>query len=56
MTAYNEFTDQVLLELTSKDDQHAFDTLYSRHWEEMYKTAFIILKDTDSCKDIYGLA
>lgn len=52
MTAYNEYTDQALLELSAKDNQQAFDTLYSRHWEDMYKTAFFILKDTDSCKDI----
>lgn len=52
MAAYNEYTDHALLELASKDNQHAFDALYLRHWEDMYKTAFIILKDAEPCKDI----
>jgi RNA polymerase sigma-70 factor (family 1) len=52
VTAYNEYTDQELLILSAKDNPDAFDTLYFRYWEDMYKTAFAILKDADCCKDI----
>lgn len=52
MTAYNEYTDTALLDILSEDNQQAFNTIYSRHWESMYKAAFFILKDADSCKDI----
>ena len=36
----------------SDDDRDAFDKLYNRHWEDMFKTAFTILKDTDASKDV----
>lgn len=52
MTAYVTYTDQELLVLLSQDDKPAFETIYSRYWEELYKTAFFILRDNSACKDI----
>lgn len=52
MTANNTYTDQELLKLLSQDNRQAFDMLYSRHWEDMYKAAFFILRDPGACKDI----
>lgn len=45
-------SDQELLKLLSEDDRDAFEKIYARHWELMYKTAYTILRDTDASKDI----
>ena len=45
-------TDQELIRLLSSGDQDAFDMLYKRHWADLYKFAFFILRDKDACKDI----
>ncbi len=52
MTAYSTYTDQELLELLSQGDQEAFNTLFTRHWENLYKSAYYVLRDADACKDI----
>ncbi|GAC1591518.1 MAG: RNA polymerase sigma-70 factor [Ginsengibacter sp.] len=52
MNTYSTYTDNELLGLLSQNDIEAFDNLYTRHWAEMYKYAFIILKEQDACKDI----
>jgi RNA polymerase sigma-70 factor (ECF subfamily) len=41
-----------LIDAISNGDQCAFDLLYGRYWEGLYKYAFIILKDKDTSKDI----
>lgn len=45
-------TDKELMSAISKGNQDAFNMLYSRHWEGLYKFAFLILKDKDACKDV----
>ncbi len=45
-------TDQELISLLSKGNQNAFDMLYKRHWADLYKFAFFILRDKEACKDI----
>jgi len=52
LTAYSTYSDSELVALLSQGNQQAFETLYSRHWEDLFKTAFFILRDHDSCKDI----
>jgi RNA polymerase sigma-70 factor (family 1) len=49
---YNIYTDQQLIELLSCGDRRAFDCLYSRHWFQLYQSAYWILKDSDASKDI----
>jgi RNA polymerase sigma-70 factor (ECF subfamily) len=49
---YSSYTDSELLVLLSQDDKDAFDSLYSKHWADLYKSAYFILKDPDACKDI----
>jgi RNA polymerase sigma-70 factor (ECF subfamily) len=52
-TALSQFlTDKELISSISNGNQDAFNLLYSRHWEDLYKYAFLILKDKDSCKDV----
>jgi RNA polymerase sigma-70 factor (family 1) len=45
-------TDKELISAISNSNQDAFNILYSRHWEGLYKFAFLILRDKDACKDI----
>lgn len=45
-------TDKDLISAISNNNQDAFNILYSRHWEGLYKFAFLILRDKDACKDI----
>ena len=40
------------MKLLSQDNEEAFDALYTRHWEDLYKSAFFILRDQDASKDI----
>ena len=34
------------------DNQDAFSMLYNRHWADLYKFSFFILRDQAACKDI----
>lgn len=52
MSAYQSYSDSELLLLLSQDSQEAFDILYHRHWENLYKTAFSLLKDSNTSKDV----
>lgn len=52
MITYTTYSDPQLLVLLSQDNQQAFEAIYSRHWEDLYKTAFFILRDNNACKDI----
>jgi len=45
-------TDQELISSISIGNQDAFSMLYDRHWADLYKFAFFILRDQDACKDI----
>ena len=52
MSTYSSYTDSELLLLLSQGDQNAFDILYLRHWPDLYKSAFFILRDKDACQDV----
>lgn len=52
MSAYQSCSDSELLLLLSQDSQEAFDILFRRHWENLYKTAFVLLKDSNASKDV----
>lgn len=52
MTAYKNTPDTELLQLLHSSDAQAFEELYNRYWEELYKTAFIVLRDVENAKDI----
>jgi len=38
--------------LLSQDSEEAFEVLYHRHWENIYKVAFVLLKDSNASKDV----
>ncbi len=52
MSAYQSYTDAELLLLLSQDSEEAFEVLYLRHWENIYKAAFVLLKDSSASKDV----
>lgn len=45
-------SDKELISSISRGDKDAFNVLYRRHWADLYKFAFFILRDKDACKDI----
>lgn len=52
MTAYSSYSDQELLTLLAQDDQEAFNMLFARHWENLYRSAFYVLRDPEASRDI----
>src|ERR1700694_4763193 len=44
-------SDAILLQGIAASSQHSFNTLYERHWEKTYASAYKRLKDTDLAKD-----
>ena len=46
------FSDQKLIEQVSKGNELAFDHFYNKYWDSLFISAYVILKDVESCKDI----
>lgn len=44
--------DAHLLISFSKGDRHAFEVLYTRYWESLFKTASRIMNDTEIARDV----
>jgi len=51
MQAIPSFTDQELIALLKEGDRAAFNQVYNRHAEPLYRFAYNILKDQDECTD-----
>lgn len=47
-----ENSDVYLLSQLEQGDPNAFNTLYSKYWEQVYSAAFKRLKDSEQAKDI----
>ncbi|MGY4385094.1 RNA polymerase sigma factor (sigma-70 family) [Pedobacter sp. UYP24] len=45
-------TDQELFQAIQSGDEFAFQCLFSRHWEVLYKSIFKLLSDEDQTKDV----
>jgi RNA polymerase sigma-70 factor (family 1) len=45
-------SDEQLLQSLQQDSRQAFNELYFRHWENLYRAAYSVLRDEDSAKDI----
>lgn len=45
-------TDDELLQAVKQNDRNAFDVLYRKYWDRVYKRAFYYLKDSDACAEI----
>ncbi len=52
MTNYSDLTDSQLIDLLKGDNESAFTEIYSRYWKPLFDTAYSIIQDEDSAKDI----
>ena len=52
MTAYHAYSDLELTALLKAGDVPAFDELFNRYSEPLYKFAYSILRDEDECRDV----
>src|SRR4051812_46550055 len=52
MSAYHAYSDQELTALLKGGDVRAFDELYNRYAESLYKFAYSILRNEDECRDV----
>lgn len=48
----SSLSDEKLLSRIRHGDAQAFDALFNRHWEKLYKAAFARLNDSDDAQDI----
>lgn len=44
--------DKALISCMRQDDQHAFATLYERHWKTLFSIVYRILPDEETARDI----
>jgi len=51
-TPYDSLTSEQLVQHLVNDDRDAFNTLYNRHWENLFKTAHNVLRDEALAKDV----
>ncbi len=49
----NSFTDQQLIQLFNKGDQHAFEVLVNRHKERIFSSICLLVKDKYLAEDIF---
>lgn len=52
MAAYSKYTDQELLALLKGGDRAAFNEVHDRYFEDLFRSAFNVLRDRDACMDI----
>jgi RNA polymerase sigma-70 factor (family 1) len=52
LTDYSTYSDQELIKLLTDGHHEAFNMIFIRHWENLYKSAFYVLRDPEACKDI----
>ena len=52
MNIYSNYSDEELVRLLATGDQAAFDTVYNRHWEMLFNSAFFVTRDVAVSKDI----
>ena len=52
MAAYDTLTDLELTELLRQGNERAFTSIYRRHWNEVYLSAYNRLRDRTQCQDL----
>ncbi len=45
-------SDIILIKQTKKRNEKAFTSIFNKYWDELFISAFFVLKDEDVCKDI----
>ncbi|MDN5216862.1 RNA polymerase sigma-70 factor [Fulvivirgaceae bacterium BMA12] len=49
---FKHMNDQELLDFLSQNNRFAYNEIYNRYWEELFRFAYSILSDKDTVKDI----
>lgn len=52
MTAYSKHTNQELLALLKEGERGAFNEVHDRYFEDLFRSAYNLLRDRDACMDI----
>ncbi|WP_316818822.1 RNA polymerase sigma-70 factor [Pedobacter nyackensis] len=52
MVAYSKYTDQELVALLKNGSREAFNEIHDRYFEDLFRSAYNILRDRDTCMDI----
>ncbi|MEJ2881653.1 RNA polymerase sigma-70 factor [Pedobacter sp. GR22-6] len=52
MNAYSTYTDQELVALLKRGDRHVFNEIHERCFDVLFRSAYNVLRDKDSCMDI----
>lgn len=52
MITYDKHTDQELLSLLKAGHKDAFNEVHDRYFEDLFRSAFNVLRDRDACMDI----
>ncbi|CAL1518435.1 RNA polymerase sigma-70 factor [Chitinophaga sp. MM2321] len=52
MSAYSLYSDSELLDFVKSGDKAAFDEVYQRHWNVLFKSAYYLLQDKAASMDI----
>lgn len=52
MSLYSKYNDIELVLLIREGNADAFAEIYNRHWEELLRSAYRILKEKDACMDV----
>lgn len=52
MLFLNKYTDEDLLALIKNGHEHAWELVYKKYWQQLYSSAFAVLKNEQICEDI----
>jgi RNA polymerase sigma-70 factor (ECF subfamily) len=52
MSLYSKYNDTELVLLIREGNADAFAEIYNRHWEELLRSAYRILREKDACMDV----
>lgn len=52
MGAYSTYTDQALTVLLQGGDRNAFTEIHKRYFDDLFRSAYNVLRDRDACMDI----
>lgn len=52
MSAYDHYSEEDLLDALKEGNADAFNEMYQRHWADMFRSAYALLKDRDASMDM----
>jgi RNA polymerase sigma-70 factor (family 1) len=52
MSDFTSFSDNELLAMLNRQDEHAFNELYNRYWEKLFNAAYKRLKNAEAAEEV----